>query len=288
MPTTTSLLLAAAVGLLSGSHAAIWGMYKDSIYEGFGLGRFLRSMCVGTVAAMGLQLALRLPLPDSAALILLFGLSDAAERGIVEVWKTFFRDEDQSKYFIPMAFSIGGVPVASPGARALAGAAYVAVVAACLFLISLLDRGAADARELSTTLLVGLAVGLVIAIGGAWKDAPKEGFELLKFFRSPSMTVLFALALSLLTDSQLLIAVAAIGYERAAVETYKTLRTRDAAPGKFRGKPERFPEMRIHRRHALPIFLGIWVLVLGSAFLEAGSRLSGKAARTQGVVVRPE
>ena len=54
--------------------------------------------------------------------VVLFGLAYALERGVVEVWKTFVREEDQSKYFIAMQFSIRGVPVASRGARLTAGA----------------------------------------------------------------------------------------------------------------------------------------------------------------------
>src|SRR5688500_10327818 len=42
MPTIHPLVVAAMVGALSGTHAAIWGMYKDSIYEGFSPGRFIR------------------------------------------------------------------------------------------------------------------------------------------------------------------------------------------------------------------------------------------------------
>src|SRR5207237_5096934 len=124
----------------------------------------------------------------AGALVLLFGLAYAAERGLVEVWKTFVREEDQSKYFIPMQFSIGGVPVASRGARLAAGAGYVLCVALCLATVARLDVAGAAPTVLRTA-LVGLAVGTIIAVGGAWKDAPKEGFDPLKFFRSPVMTM---------------------------------------------------------------------------------------------------
>src|SRR5213593_2381684 len=105
--------IAALVGILAGTHAAIWGMYKDSIHEGFKTKSFLRSIVLGGFAATAIQTVLRLPLPHPSALVLLFGLSYALERGMVEVWKTFVRQEDQSKYFIPMQFSVRGVPVTS-------------------------------------------------------------------------------------------------------------------------------------------------------------------------------
>ena len=287
MPTAHPLVIAALIGVLSGAHSAIWGMYKDSIYEGFGFVCFIRSIVVGALAAVGIQLAIHLPLPDPAAIVVLFGVAYAAERGIIEVWKTFIREEDQSKFFIPMAFSIRGVPVASRGARLAAGAGYVAVVGLCLFGIAQLDRGNPDGADMFSGAMVGLIVGIIIAIGGAWKDAPKEGFQLLKFFRSPSMTMVCAVALSMLTDSYLQVAVASIGFERAAVETWKTLLTRETAPGKFIGKPERHPQMRVHRRRGVPVFLAIWAFVLAAAAAAVGTGRDVSATSATGAPGQP-
>jgi hypothetical protein len=259
-----SLAIAAIVGLLSGTHTAIWGMYKDAIHEGFGWRRFLRSGVVGAIVATAIQAALRLPLPDPAALVVLFGLAYAAERGVIEVWKTFVRDEDQSKYSIPMQFSIQGVPVAGRGARLAVGVGYVAVVALCLVAIAQLRNGAPGLPSTIRTALVGLVVGAIIAFGGAWKDAPTEGFDTLKFFRSPLLTVLFALLLSRLTDSYLQVAVGAIGYERAAAETYKTFFFPSRPRGKFAGKPVLFPDMLRHRRYAVPVYVAIWAVVVAA------------------------
>ena len=256
------LIIAAAVGLLSGTHTAIWGMYKYAIHEGFTVGRFARSVVVGAAVAVAVQAALELALPTAAALAVLFGLAYAGERGVVEVWKTFVRDEDQSKYFIPMQFSVGGVPVAGRGARLAAGAAYVAIVAGCLVAIARLDG--AGPPPPARVALGALAMGSLVALGGAWKDAPKEGFDPLKFFRSPGMTVLFALLLSRLTDGYLEATVAAIGYERAAAETYKTFFFPSKPRGKFAGKPVLYPEMLVHRRRFVPAYVAIWAAVLAS------------------------
>ena len=273
MPTFESLVAAAAVGALAGTHASIWGMYKDSIYEGFNGICFVRSIVVGTLAAIVLQWTLRLALPEPGALILLFGLAYAAERGICETWKTFFRNQDQSKFFIPMAFSIGGVPVQSRVARIAAGIGYAIAIALLLLGLAQLDRGVSGPPTLARSAFAGLIVGVIIAIGGAWKDAPKEGFQIMKFFRSPSMTIAFALALSFLTDRYLYLAVSAIGYERAAVETYKTFLAHGAPPGKFAGKPELHPEMRVHRRRAVPVFIGILAAIgLTAVFAAPGWR----------------
>ena len=265
-----SLTTAGVVGLLSGLHTAIWGMYKDAVHEGFAVRRFARSVIVGAVSAVIVQTVLWLPLSDLAALVVLFGLAYATERGIVEVWKTFIREEDQSKYFIPMQFSVRGVPVASRGARIAVGAIYVAAVGACLLVISRLDHTPQSMPLVTQAALVGLAVGVIVAVGGGWKDAPKEGFDLLKFFRSPIMTVLYTLILSRLTDSYLLMAVAAIGYERATAETYKTFFFPSKPRGKFSGKPILYPHMLERRRTFVPAYMAISVAAVVSMLAALG------------------
>jgi hypothetical protein len=256
------LIISAGVGMLSGAHAAIWGMYKDSVHEGFSSARFARSIIIGTVCAAIIQIVLQLPMPSGASIVLLFGLAYAAERGIVEVWKTFFRDEDQSKYFIPMQFSIRGEPVRSRALRFAAGIGYLIVVGSCLVAIARLDRSAAATA--TSAALVGLGTGLIIAIGGGWKDAPKEGFSALKFMRSPAMTVAYAVLLSRVTESHLLLAAASIGFERATAETYKTFFFPSKPRGKFTGKPITNPEMFARRRWFVPVYVAIWCVVLAS------------------------
>ena len=260
--TMHSLALAGAVGMLSGTHTAIWGMYKDAIHEGFTTRRFGRSVVVGGGVAIVIQLALALPLPAPSGLIVLFGLAYAAERGVVEVWKTFVREEDQSKYTIPMQFSVHGVPVRGRGVRLAAGAAYVGIVVLCLVAVTHVEPGPLGTPSLLKSAFVGLTVGAIIAFGGAWKDAPTEGFDGLKFFRSPCLTVIFALLLAQLTDSYLQLAVAAIGYERAAAETYKTFFFPSKPRGKFAGKPVLFPEMLLRRRYFVPAYVAIWAVVI--------------------------
>jgi hypothetical protein len=273
-----SLAIAAAVGFLSGTHTAIWGMYKDAIHEGFGMGRFLRSAVVGALVAAAIQAVLRLPLPEPAAMVVLFGLAYAAERGIVEVWKTFVRDEDQSKYAIPMQFSVHGVPVAGRGVRLAAGVGYVTIVALCLFAIARLEQGAPGLPTTIRTALVGLVVGAIIAFGGAWKDAPTEGFDPVKFFRSPLLTVLFALLVSRLTESYLLVAVAAIGYERASAETWKTFFFPSKPRGKFAGKAIFFPEMLTRRGYLVPVYVAIWVAVVVAGALAMRGSIVAEAS----------
>lgn len=265
MINTNHIGAAALVGVLSGTHASIWGMYKDAAHEGFSRSRFLRSVIVGSTCSMALQLALALPLDRAGSLVLLFGLAYGAERGIVEVWKTFVRDEDQSKYFIPMQFSIRGIPVRNRRLRLAVGAAYVSAVSLCMLVVAGLDGGGRANRV--TAGLVGFAVGLIIAVGGGWKDAPTEGFDAVKFMRSPALTVPLALFLSTVTDSYVLMAIGAMGYERATAETYKTFFFPSRPRGKFSGMPLHYPDMLRRRQYFVPAYAGIWVAVIVAAVL---------------------
>ena len=137
MGSAAALVIAAGVGVLSGTHTAIWGMYKDAVHEGFTVRTFVRSIIIGAGVAIIVQLAFRLSIPTPGALVLLFGLAYAGERAIVEIWKTFFRDEDQSKYFIPMQFHVFGTVIHSRAQRLAVGIPHVLVIFALLVLIVL-------------------------------------------------------------------------------------------------------------------------------------------------------
>jgi hypothetical protein len=287
--TLQPLAIALAVGILSGAHTAIWGMYKDAIHEGFSRRRFARSVVVGAGVAVAIQLALGLPLHTAGGLLVMFGLAYAAERGVVETWKTFVREEDQSKYTIPMQFSVHGVPVTGRRVRLVAGAGYVVIVSLCLVAIAQVGRGSPGGPTTLKSAVVGLTVGSIIAFGGAWKDAPTEGFDGLKFFRSPSLTILFAIALAHLTDSYLQIAVASIGYERATAETYKTFFFPSKPRGKFAGKPILFPGMVQRRQRFVPLYVAIWaaVVVTGAVAMSGAARRDVEAASNRATGARP-
>lgn len=272
------LFVAALVGIAAGADASIWGMYKDAVHEGFRWPRFARSIVIGAAAAVAIQQLLALDVPRPGAVLLLFGLAYAAERAIVETWKTFVRVEDQSKYAIPMQFAIAGAPVQRRAVRLAAGVLYVAVLAGAVALARHLVGENGTWMRAGT---VGFLVGLVIAIGGAWKDAPIEGFERLKFFRSPALTTVFALLLFPLAPSVLVAAIAAAGYERATSENYKTFFFPSRPRGKFAGKPVTHPEMLLRRQRFVPAYVAIrlalaWFAV-GAFNAPTGCALSARA-----------
>lgn len=85
--------------------------------------------------------------------------------------------------------------------------------------------------------------GWATAVGGAWKDAPIEGFSRWKSLRSPLVATAWAVPCSVLTDDWGTLGLVSSGLAVATIETYKTFMTGDQPPGKFAGRV---------RRHHLP------------------------------------
>ena len=81
-------------------------------------------------------------------------------------------------------------------------------------------------------IVYGFIAGLLVAIGGAIKDAPYEGFDIKKFIRSP----LIGAGVGYLIDRaypntpEPLLLLSSIAGERIVVETYKVIR---AMAGKY-------------------------------------------------------
>jgi hypothetical protein len=128
---------------------------------------------------------------------------------------------------------------------------------------------------------VGAIGGWYSAFGGAWKDAPIEGFQIFKFFRSPLLAAGFAYLLFRLGATPVQGTFGAIGFTVATTETYKTFFFPSKPRGKFAGKPVLFPHLLRWRYRFAPLYAGIWVIVLSNialAFGEASPALLGSAS----------
>jgi hypothetical protein len=254
----------AVIGFLSGIHAASWGMYKDAPHEGFEWQKYLRSVLLGTVAGAAVAALLPIAVGQPSGAALLFGAAYAVERGVAELYKTFFRREDQSKYTIPMQLAIGGRVIESGAVRAAAGALYLTLLLALLALLAWWQHAHPGPPSPAVLLILGAAGGWISAVGGAWKDAPIEGFQLFKFFRSPGLAALWAVIMAQLTPELPVIMLAATGYTIATTETWKTFCFPSVPRGKFADKPIGFPAMLRSRRRVVPVYVVIWVLVLAT------------------------
>lgn len=115
---------------------------------------------------------------------------------------------------------------------------------------------------------IGSLGGWLTAFGGAWKDAPVEGFETLKFFRSPVISLFWAAIMAFFTRDWVFLSVAGAGYSVAAIETYKTFFFPSKPRGKFAGKPVLYPEILEKRKPVVWLYAAIWacmiaILVMG-------------------------
>ncbi|HYJ80486.1 MAG TPA: hypothetical protein VEW03_12815, partial [Longimicrobiaceae bacterium] len=207
------------IGLLAGLHIASWGMYKDAPHEGFTIPKYLRSPVVAVLVALAIERVTGFR-PDSwGHAAVFFGMVYAGERLLVELWKTFIREEDQSKYFIPMQFGVFGKPVKSRAVRWGIMAAVLVVLVVTIRTVIRLQATHPDAPKWAVLLLAS-AGGWYSAFGGAWKDAPVEGFETFKFFRSPGISLFWAILVAWFTDNWMYIGIAGAGYSVASIETY--------------------------------------------------------------------
>jgi len=270
-----TLVPAILIGLLAGAHTSSWGMYKDAPHEGFTFAKYSRSIIVATVAAVILSLVVKLNLILPSHLCVFFGLVYAAERLTLELWKSFLREEDQSKYFIPMQFGVMGKPIKSRAVRWSVFAAILVLLVVLLYLASWLMKRYPDANPWLVLITVGSIGGWLTAFGGAWKDAPVEGFETFKFFRSPMVALTWAIIMSFFTTNWIYIAVAGAGYSVASIETYKTFFFPSKPRGKFAGKPILFPKILEQRWVVAVLYACIWaviiaLLVLGFTGLREG------------------
>jgi hypothetical protein len=248
-----------ALGVLTGIHAATWGAFKDTPFEGFRRQSFARSIVLGgLVGTAAAWTDLRV-----AALVLV-GLLYAGERLATEWWKAFVREDPQSTYTIPMRLAVGGRPVDARLPRYATGAAVLLGLGVSAVVLRPFDG---DALPGWATVLVGGAGGWLTAVGGAWKDAPVEGFSFWKFLRSPAVATFWSAALAPLTDNLWALAVASGGLSVLVIETYKTFLTGGRPPGKFAGKPVRFVQRAARQScrllHCL-VYGGLAGLVLAS------------------------
>lgn len=263
----TVLLTAAGIGMLAGLHTATWGMYKDSIHEGFTWPRYFRSPIVGIVMALIAGLIASPALDSAASMVAFFGVVYVLERGAVELWKTFLRNEDQSKYFIPMQFAVFGNVVQSQARRLIIGA--IITVAVCgTFLAFHYGSGGLTLQDRPWIVFaIATVSGWISAFLGAWKDAPVEGFQPLKFVRSPLWAGFWGLMVAHFTTSILVVMLAGLGYTIFTLETYKTFFFPSKPRGKFAGKPILFPEMLRRRKPFIILYVAIWILVLQGFWL---------------------
>jgi hypothetical protein len=224
----------AAIGALTGLHAATWGGFKDSPFEGLRPASFVRSLGLGVASSVLVWFSGA----GSADFLVAVGLVYATERLVTEWWKAILREDAQAAYSIPMRLAVHGRPVDARVPRYAAGVAIAGGLVLSLVIVARLQDDLHWLPRWGLVVAVG-AGGWLTAVGGAWKDAPVEGFQLAKFFRSPVVATTWGCLLLPFTSSLPLLVLAAGGWSVITIETYKTFLA-GGPPGKFAGKPIRF------------------------------------------------
>jgi len=210
-----------AVTVTSGLYTSLWGAFKDSPYEGFKPKTFPRSIYFNIAIFVPLCFApyFRESFRD-LGLVQIFFLIMGIERFIAELYKGFFRTEDQAKYFVPSRITFLGRHIESDGLRYAVGTLLILIVF-CILLINV------KLESFPGFLVAGYATGLLVALGGAYKDAPFEGFKWLKFQRSGVALAVLSPLFYYLNDPRAPVPLGFLiymngGLERFVVEYYKT------------------------------------------------------------------
>lgn len=158
-----NIYLGVLVSVISGLYTSFWGAFKDSPFEDFKPRTFPRSVYFHVAIFAALYF---IPLfHDSFTALKLFQvffLVMGLERFLAELYKGFFRTEDQSKYFVPSRITFFGKHVQSDVLRYLVGTVLVLAVFAVVTLPF-------KATSFWTFLIVAYATGLLVSLGGAYK-----------------------------------------------------------------------------------------------------------------------
>lgn len=264
--------LAFPLALVAGTHAATWGAYKDSPYEGYHPLRQVRTLLIAAIVAL---VAVATGLVDPHTVIPAIGVVYTLERLSTEWWKTIIRIDDQSAYTIPMRLGFRGRPVDVHWVRYAVGALILLALTAVAVALRTAQLTFDGLPWWVLVPTVGGLGGWATAAGGAWKDAPVEGFSGWKFLRSPAVATAWAVPLSFLTGDWLTLCVAAGGLSVFSIETYKTFWTGGRAPGKFAEQSQRDPLPATRRAMGL-LHAAAWLLFAAEALL--GTPGSGWAA----------
>jgi hypothetical protein len=260
MPTAILFVITA----ISGLYTSLWGAFKDSPYEGFKPKTFPRSVYFN-VAILAVLYAMPMLHERVVALGLfqLFFLTMGLERFLAEIYKGFFRTEDQTKYFVPSRITFFGHHVTSDVARYFVGT----VIVAAVFAVVWID---VTVEQFLWVAVTAYGTGLLVSLGGAYKDAPFEGFQPLKFQRSGVVLAVLSPLFYFLNDPETPVSLGFLiymngGLERFAVEYYKTYIQRNMS-GKFRPDIERHQQQLETREKyhyaALAIMTGLLALYI--------------------------
>lgn len=228
------------IGLLASLIVVGWQGYKDSPWENFVLKKFIRSIIVGIVigSLFFLLETYGIFVVNNLGLLVLVILS--LERIVGETYKGFLRKSSHPEYeriFLKLKIHFKSYVL-----RALTGI-LGAIILCVLMLILLTKLIGVIIISINNIILSGAIVGLIggtiSAIGGAIKDSQFEGFKWKKFIRSPIVGIIGGIILIHFSTTPLILLLSVTGFERVAVELFKTF-IKKQIRGIFEGKEPKY------------------------------------------------
>ena len=244
------------IGIIVGIHAGSYGAYKDSPYEGFKAMRVIREISFATFIGI---LIFYFNILTEINYFLLFLVIFACSRLLTEFYKLFIRSESQKIYKIPTQIHLFGKVVTNPIIRIIIGILLTFILVGVYFLGVFLIK---YLPIQGVGIIVGLIMGCLTAIAGGYKDGFFEGFDKIKFLRSPSLTMLGGFIISYFTAEIPLILLGSIGFERLMVELYKAFLKKNYWPGKFGEGKIMFPEWKVKRNMFIPSYFFTWCCII--------------------------
>lgn len=273
---------------LAGLHRALWGAYKDSPYEPFKISKSVRSICLSVV--WGIILYLIFPLlavqRETFSPAYIFLMTVSLDTISTEFYKLFIRTEPQEKYAIPSMFHVWNKKVSN-------FQRLIICLSLSLFLLSIMyvlsqikissiiisptpfgapsgiysgimivylhHIGAVLVQSAMQGGAIGIIGGILEATGGMWKDAPFEGFELLKFFRSPLVGLFWGTLLSINQPNLAVLFLSILGANRMTIELYKTF-IKKRKVGKFKADQPIFPQWLAKRNIFTLPYMATWTI----------------------------
>ncbi len=183
---------------------------------------------------------------------------------MTESYKQFIRRESQKQYKIPSMVHLFGKVTHSPLIRLLLGGGMILAIVGMVYLSRFIT---AVVPTPFAGGLIGLLIGVATALGGSYKDGFFEGFDGLKFFRSPLVGLTSGLVVGFFTHDPFFLLFATGGLERMISEGYKTFLSKAYVPGKFNlRRPSHLRPLR-QRMRLVPLYLATWVAFLLLLFL---------------------
>ncbi len=229
-------------GILGVINMILWGLYGDSLVEKIRASKILRSIVIGILWSILLFfINPNLPLLIVALVII------SLERITTEIYKALIRVENQNKYKIPSDLNIK----INYQLKFVTGVFLILIIGFLIYYIEI------SMNKIYLTLIIGF----IVALGGMLKDAPYEGFDKIKFFRSPLVAIVVGLGINFLFPNipgkYFLLSIT--GGERIISEFYKKI-FRGRIPGKF--KQKEFNKIWVKQRKKLLVLYFIDIIGL--------------------------